>query len=90
MSWNGTGSGAGIRRSAALGDKRVLGVHPASREEALVADYRAPEDFTNTMAIKGGGGGGGGGKVRGGGGEEKGGGGAKASNLQGYWRAQYI
>ena len=50
FSRNGTGEGAAIRKDAALGDKSVLGVHPPSREAALVANYVAPDDFSTTFS----------------------------------------
>ena len=56
VSWNGTGEGAGIRKAAALGDKSVLGVHPKSRDEAMIAGYQAADDFSNVMSNYGGGG----------------------------------
>lgn len=45
VAWSGTGEGASIREAAVIDgkDSKLLNIQPASREEALIAKYEAPD-----------------------------------------------
>ncbi|GMH94499.1 hypothetical protein TrST_g10951 [Triparma strigata] len=55
LSWNGTGAGAQIREEAVISGKssKMLGVMPASRDEALIAKYEAPDMLNYSDGVGG-------------------------------------